>query len=458
MKKITRRTVVCLALAALLVLGTGIFVTEFFLKGSTWAAFPSNRHLYSSGVLRAGTVLDRDGFILAAASEDGWSYCDSETMRKATLHAVGDTQGRIGVGAINKFASQLTGYNLLTGAKPLFSSGRSLYLTLDAAACKAAYEAMNGHKGTVAVYNYQTGEILCMTSSPTFDPENVPEISDDDPAYDGVYLNRLLSATLTPGSTFKLVTVAAAIEQYADYDTRIFHCDGSVTIGGQTLSCSHAHGDLTLGEALTVSCNCTFGQIAQDLGSDVMERYAKKAGLTDQYDVNGIITPASTFDFDNEDEGILAWSGAGQGKDLVNPCALMVYAGAIANGGKAAVPRLISKIHTSSGMGVGLQLKHRTGRLVDRDTAAVIREMMRNNVLNNYGQDNFPGLNICAKSGTAQTNAEKNDAWFVGFLDDDAHPYAFVAVIQEGGAGGKVAGKVINATLQKLIADMDAGE
>lgn len=456
MKKITRRTVVCLVLAALLVLGTGIFTAAFFIKGGTWAAFPSNRHLYAGGVLRAGTILDRDGFVLAAATEDGWEYCDNADLRKSTLHAVGDTQGKIGVGAINKFADQLTGYNFLTGAKPLFSSGRSLYLTIDAAACKVAYDAMKGNPGTVAVYNYKTGEILCMTSSPTFDPENVPEISGDDPAYEGVYVNRLLSSTLTPGSTFKLVTLAAVIEQMPDYATGTFHCDGTLTIGGQTLSCSHAHGDMTLGEALTVSCNCVFGQLTCDLGSDVMERYAAKAGLTVRYDINGIRTPASTFDFANEDAGILAWSGAGQGKDLVNPCALMVYAGAIANGGKAAVPRLISQVRTASGVKAGFQLTHRTDRLVNADTAAVMTEMMRNNVLNNYGQDNFPGLSICAKSGTAQTGAEKNDAWFVGFLEDEDHPYAFVAVIQGGGAGGKVAGKVINTVLQKLISDMDA--
>ena len=79
-------------------------------------------------------------------------------MRKATFHAVGEPSGIIGTGALSQFASKLTGYNLITGASPVFSGGRDLYLTIDADVCSAAYEALNGHKGTVGVYNYRRRE------------------------------------------------------------------------------------------------------------------------------------------------------------------------------------------------------------------------------------------------------------------------------------------------------------
>ena len=87
------------------------------------------------------------------------------TVRKATLHAVGDLQGNIGTGVLNAFADKLTGYNLLNGAFGA-AQGSDLYLTLDARYNYEAYEALNGHAGTVAVYNYKTGEILCMVSCP----------------------------------------------------------------------------------------------------------------------------------------------------------------------------------------------------------------------------------------------------------------------------------------------------
>ena len=121
MKKITKRTVICLALAAFLALGTGVFVIKFAVSGGDWASFPSNRHLYINGALKSGTVADRYGYVLAEGSDGQWQFADSWTMRRATLHAVGDAQGKIGVGALNRFSDKLTGYNIVTGAKPLFS-------------------------------------------------------------------------------------------------------------------------------------------------------------------------------------------------------------------------------------------------------------------------------------------------------------------------------------------------
>ena len=101
------------------------------------------------------------------------TYYDNATVRKATLHAVGDLQGNIGTGALNAFADRLTGYSLLNGAFGA-KQGSDLYLTIDARYNYEAYQALGGKSGTVAVYNYKTGEILCMVSAPSYDPLNVP--------------------------------------------------------------------------------------------------------------------------------------------------------------------------------------------------------------------------------------------------------------------------------------------
>ena len=156
MKKIEKRALLCLLLAAALLLGSGLFVFRFVKNGGRWVSFAANRHLYNrQGQLSVGQVLDRDGDVLSWTEEDGARrWYDNSTVRKATLHAVGDAQGNIGTGALVAFADQLSGYNLLTGAYSPLGAGNDLYLTLDARYNYIAYEALAGRKGAVGVYNY----------------------------------------------------------------------------------------------------------------------------------------------------------------------------------------------------------------------------------------------------------------------------------------------------------------
>lgn len=174
MRKIEQRALICRILALLLAAGLGLFLIRYFQSAGDWVSSAFNRHLYNSaGQLAAGTVLDRDGDVLTSVEDGRRTYYEGETVRKATLHAVGDPRGSIGTGALSAFADRLTGYNLLNGA---FGAGRGgeLYLTLDARYNYEAYRALNGRRGTVAVYNYKTGEILCMVSAPSYDPLNIP--------------------------------------------------------------------------------------------------------------------------------------------------------------------------------------------------------------------------------------------------------------------------------------------
>ena len=109
MKKIDRRAFICRALALLLTAGLALFVVRWSLYGGKWASSAFNRHLYNSdGQLASGTVLDRDGDILSSATNGKRSYYSNPTVRKATLHVVGDLQGNIGTGVLNAFADKLT--------------------------------------------------------------------------------------------------------------------------------------------------------------------------------------------------------------------------------------------------------------------------------------------------------------------------------------------------------------
>lgn len=454
MKKIERRAGLCLLLAAALVLGLAIFGFRFVFKGSTWVSFPSNRHLYNDkGQLAVGNVLDRDGDVLTEINEDGNRvYYDSETVRKATLHAVGDPSGNIATGALTAFADKLSGYNFVTGAYSPLGTGNNLYLTLDARLNYEAYKALGSNKGAVGVYNYKTGEVLCMVSTPTFDPLNPPEIKEGDEKYEGVYLNRFLSSSFTPGSVFKTVTLTAALEKLPGVESRHFTCTGKTRVGDGIVTCPSAHGEMTLADALAKSCNGAFALLSAELGDANMKAYTEKAGLAASYSVNGIQTAKGSFAFDGASENELGWAGIGQHNDQVNPCALMVYMGAIANGGRAAIPQLVLKNTTSFGMPLSFYMKKSTGKLIEEDTAAKVAEMMANNVTETYGNDRFPNMEICAKSGTAEVGGDKKpNAWFAGFLQGRDTPYAFVVMVENGGGGNKVAGTVAGKVLTALV-------
>ena len=182
-----------------------------------------------------------------------------------------------------------------------------------------------------------------------------------------------------------------------------------------------------------------------------MKKYTDAAGLTESLRVDGIQTAWGHFDFDVS-ENQLAWAGVGQGQDTMCPISMLQYMGAIANGGKAAVPRLIEKSTTDYGLPTGIYRTKNSAQLIDEKTAGTIADLMHNNVIETYGQDRFPGMDICAKSGTAEVGADKTpNAWFTGFLRDEDTPYAFIVLVENGGGGARVAGTVASAVLQAAV-------
>ena len=432
MKKIEKRAIMCLLLAFVLLTGVGIFSYRYVAHGDDWASYEGNRDVYNEGDLSKGKLYDTNGTLLMQNTPDGMIFNDDASVRTALMHITGDKDNNISTGANRAFTDELIGYNLINGVYSLNI-------------CATAYEALAGRSGTVGVYNYKTGEILCMVSSPTYDPVDPPSEPED-----GVYINRFTSATFVPGSIFKLVTAAAAIENLDDAYTWEINCTGSVSYGGEyAVTDVSAHGTVDLEKALEVSCNCYFGQLAEKLGPDLLEKYTEKAGLMTSYDIDGIKTTEGTFDF--PDSGMnLAWTGIGQWEDMINPCSMMVYMGAIANGGEATHPNIV-KPTTFMGKQID-KITTKTTNMIDSTTAASLTEMMANNVVSHYGSENFPGLSLCAKSGTAEVGDYKEPhAWFAGFLNDDSNPYAFIVLVENSGYGADVAGAVANTVMQAVV-------
>jgi len=452
MRLILKRAIVLLVLISLLVCGFVLFLAKYFINAPKWASHPANKHLYKNGqMISSGSILDRTGKVLFTVDGGVARYNDNKTIRTALMHAIGDMEGNVAAGAKTAFKDKLMGWNFINGAYHFDKSdfGNDITLTLDADLCAVAYNALNGRKGAVGVYNYKTGEIICMVSTPSFDPKSPPNVADNPEKYEGVYMNRFLSSAYTPGSIFKLVTAAAAIDTFDDAESRVYRCEGEKIIDGVAVTCLTAHGDVTLEKALAESCNIAFAQISLELGAEKLQEYANLAGFNSSIRVDGIDTAKGKVDLTEAGGGELAWAGIGQYTNTANPLNFMVYVGAIANDGVAVYPRILD------GGGIFAEAAAVPGnseRILEDNTARTLGRMMRNNVLSKYGEKNFQGLEMCAKTGTAEVGEGiKPHAWFAGYLNREDAPYAFVVIVENGGSGSQVAGAVAAKVMKEAV-------
>lgn len=460
MKMITRRGLFLLVLIIAFLGGLGFLTYSVVNDGNKWVMQPYNSHLYYNGeLIGAGKITDRNGVVLAETVDGKRTYNESKTTRKSTLHAVGDTKGFISTGVQNVYNARLTGYNLLNGVHTVVKngSGNDMELTLDAEVCDVAYNALSDYRaGCIGVVNYKTGDIVCMVSTPGYDVENKPSDIDTNKNYEGAYINRLLGGLYTPGSTFKLVTAICAIDNIPDIMNREFNCVGEYDPGkGTPIECNAYHGKINFKEALAKSCNSVFAQVAIELGPEKLAETAKSLGLTSSVSVSGDISSMQgKFFLEKGDaDDYVGWTGIGQGDTRIPPIAMLRLVSAIANDGSAVSYNLVDSFMNKAGKALDLDFMGRETQLLSSETAAQMKSLMRNNVEQQYGDNNYKGLNLCAKSGTAQIDEinSNNTAWFVGFMDDDKNPYAFVVMVEKGNSGSQTAGPIANKVLQALV-------
>ena len=456
MKKITSRALLAAALAAALLLGLLVFCGEYFVNAKDWVTFPGSPHVYTGVNPDCDRIYDRDGALLLDTN-DGRVYSADQTVRVSTMHLLGDRDGYISAPLLKAYASKMIGFDVVNGLYTDEAGSVAARLTISAKIQAAAQQALGDYPGTIGVYNYKTGELLCAVTSPSYDPDNVPDVAGDTTGrFDGVYVNRFFDAAYTPGSIFKLVTAAAALETIPDVQSRTFTCTGKTIIGGQEIVCSGVHGNLDLSGALAHSCNIAFGELAAELGAETLQEYAQKFGLNESYVCDGYVSDEGHFDLTDADDGDVAWAGIGQYTTQVSALAFLRYLGAIANGGKAAEPYLMQRVRK------GDEITYEAGTefsapMLEPATAETLTKLMRNDVQTVYGDWQFGDLSVCAKSGTAEREGKTANAMFAGFVLDDACPVAFVVFAEGGGAGSTVAGpmaaKVLQATCEVLSAE-----
>lgn len=458
MHNTVKRAFLLIFVVGIFTVGAVVLAFSFFKNSEEWATHRANAHLYSGGqISSAGTVYDCKGEILAQTKDSKRYYSTDSSIRKAVLHAVGDTEGFMSTGVHALFESELTGYNIISGTYYLskYGVGNDINLTLDAKVCKAAYNALNGRKGTVGVYNYKTGEIICMVSTPTYDPENKPDNATmNSDAYKAAYINKFLSASYTPGSVFKVVTSACAIENIPDIYTRTFDCDGEYEVGETEVICNGKHGKQTFEQALNNSCNSAFAEISIELGKTKLQKTARELGLTSSFEVDRVPLSKGTADLSEAVDIDMGWAGIGQYTITANPCMMMTLMGAIANDGKAIEPYYVKSITTPNSFSTyKASIKEVDEIILNSDTAEKLQSLLRSNVVNYYGENTFPGLEMCGKTGTAEVGDEKtgDNAWFAGFSQREDFPYAIVVLIEDSESSARAAAiPVANKVLQSI--------
>jgi penicillin-binding protein A len=368
--------------------------------------------------------------------------------------------------APEQFAQNVT--DLLTARS---SPGGTLVLTLDRATQQAAESALGNRKGAVAALDPETGAVLAMTTFPRYDPN---DLSSHDPERirrnwdrlikdpDDPLLNRAAGGLYPPGSTFKVVTSAAALENGVSLDEElpsppvydVPQTSADIrNFGGS--SCGD--GSLTLPEALEISCNTTFAALGVRLGDRKLAAEAEKFGFNKP---NPYELPAATSSIPrNQDVPSTAQSAIGQRDVRVSPLQMASVAATIANGGRRMAPYVAREVVSDRGGVVKRFEGEDLGQAIPGQVAADLKGMMVRVVEQGTGTAaQIPGVEVAGKSGTAQhAEGRAPHAWFISFAEQGGRSIAVAVVIEEGGdlgseaTGGRVAAPVARQVMEAYL-------
>lgn len=397
---------------------------------------------------------------------------------------------------VTGFASQVYGTtflehaedDLLSGTHPMLAPlplwndltrtrnpGGKVVTTIEPAAQLAAFTGLGDRKGAVAALDPATGEVLALVSTPSYDPGrlagNSTAVTDAwaalhaDP--DKPMLNRALSRTYPPGSTFKVVTAAAALDagEIGDPDAATDSPDPYTLPGTSTSLANEAEGcaDASLRYAFQWSCNTVFAKLGADTGRAALADTAKRFG----FDAPGPRIPSpvarSTFAAP-ADDAQLALSAIGQYDTRATPLQMAMVAAAVAGGGSVKAPHLVDRTTTDDGDTVARTHTTSLGQAMNPGTAARLRELMTDVVERGTGTNAaIDGATVGGKTGTAQHgvgNAGTPYAWFIAWAQKrgDVEPSVAVAVVVEDAAadradisGGGTAAPIAKAVMEAVL-------
>lgn len=469
--RLTRTVFLFTALFAVLI---GNITYIQVIKASEYQDMPSNNHTINKArFIKRGSIITADGLTLAESIQqaDG-TYARSYPNGNLAAHVVGYYSQQYGtMGIENTQNDTLTGskdysswQNALNSLAGISEPGNSVQLTIDSRIQRAAEQALAGRVGAIVALDPRSGAVLAWASAPTFDNTNIQaaiEAANASGGADTSMYDRATLALYTPGSTFKVLTLASALENgLATLDT-IYDSPGRMEIGGADVVSigERGHGKISLAKAFALSSNTVFGQVADGLGAEKLVATARAFGYGQQLGLD-FTTAASVMPNPEEmTEWELAWAGAGQPvgqghtpgpQATVMQNALM--AATIANNGIAMNPYVVSQILAPDGTVLKTTRGHSLGQAVGSGTAEQVKQAMLDVVQNGTGSAAaIAGVKVTGKTGTAETNNANANSTFVGFAPYDTPTVAIAVVIEQNAKGEEsaaaVGGQVLRAAL-----------
>ena len=418
--------------------------------GASLAAHPLNmRSALMEEDIRRGRILVHTGRVLAESDAAGnRSYPYGAVLAPVTGYRT-DRHGATGIEQTE--GTPLSGVtNDVAGMGPLRTllradAGYDVRLTVDAELSQTAYRTLGEHRGAVVVMDAETGALLAMVSTPSFDP-SVTERSWDtlSSRADSPLVNRAAQGLYPPGSTFKTLVADAALATGVTTTDEIFDCTGELAIGKDyVLHEPHGevHGRLRLADALRESCNITFATLAMRMGDK---------GLSDAFDRFGIgaelnapevsMAAAHVPTLHGLSDGEIAQLGFGQGQLLVTPLQMALVADAFANGGRIMQPYLVDAVLTTSGIALETSSPKVWRTATTPERAGIIDGDMAGVVASGTGTAaDVAGVRVTGKTGTAENATGTDHAWFIGSAERGGRKIVLSVLVEEGGFGGRAA-------------------
>lgn len=434
---------------------------------SRWTVFeaealrenPNNRRvLFEEQRIKRGIIRAADGQVLAAnRTLPGDRYARRYPAGERFSHAIGFTsldRGRIGLEEY--YNDPLTGRrsDAIGALDRLFGPrdvGDDLQTTLSPAGQEAAYDGIGDRRGAVVALDVETGAVLVLAATPTFDPTD-PKGAET--------FNRATQGRFPPGSTMKVVTAAAALDS-GDFtpDTQVDGSNGK-EISGTPLDNfgGEDFGQVSLADALTNSVNTAWATVAEELGKETMAEYMRKFGFyedppmdypDEQMLPSGEVNPRGRLLSPTSDQVDVGRMAIGQDKLLVTPLQMATVAQTVANGGMRMEPRLVAKVVDPDGRTIDEPLPQEAERVLSEESANQLAGMMQNVVEQGTGTAaQLEGVDVSGKTGTAEVGDGTDNLWFIGFTDR----FAVAAMLerQTGGTGGGNAAPIAAAVLKAL--------
>jgi peptidoglycan glycosyltransferase len=343
--------------------------------------------------------------------------------------------------------------------------GNNVVLTLDPELQELAYQELQGSltgRGSVVAINPKTGEILAMASSPSFDPNNIddnyPELAS---APDAPLINRATQSLYPPGSVFKMITAAAALEAGVSPEDTFFD-SGAYELPGYTVRNfeDKEYGEVTFTRALAYSINVVFAKIAVDIvGAKALTQMALNFGFGDPYDDFPLPVSGSSVNSLPPDQwttGTLAQTAFGQGEVQSNSFEMALVTAAIANDGRMVEPRLVREVRSPDGIILDKPTASIRRQAIPPGTASTLNEMMQQVIIQGgLTEAEIPGVKVAGKTGTAESGNGNAHSWWITFAPADDPEIAMCVMVENGGRADRgalpLAARLMRAYLEEGV-------